>query len=63
VPAEIDRTVTEETLQPRWSDGLMVSFETREPLKFTQQALDSPQRNPDYDSLWQGFENRFAKRV
>ena len=61
VPPQIDREAREAELKPVWRDGLAVSFETREPLKFTEQALGSPQRNQDYDSLWQGFENRFRK--
>ncbi|MGW4599302.1 homogentisate 1,2-dioxygenase [Streptomyces sp. NPDC004457] len=64
VPPEVDRAATEAELKPLWLDGLSVSFETREPLKFTQQALESSRRDLDYDGLWHGgYENRFRKSV
>jgi homogentisate 1,2-dioxygenase len=64
VPPEIDRAATAAELKPVWLDGLAVSFETREPLKFTRQALDAPHRNWDYDGPWQeSYENRFRNSI
>ncbi|AWS43848.1 homogentisate 1,2-dioxygenase [Streptosporangium sp. 'caverna'] len=62
VVPEADSAATQAELRPERIDGhLMCAYETRLPLKFTRQALDSERRHPDYDSLWQGFERRFGR--
>ena len=51
-----------EKLEPRYlADTLAFMFESSLVYRPTKFALDSPQRQADYDSCWAGFQNLFAK--
>ncbi len=51
-------------LEPRYlADTLAFMFESSLVYRPTKFALESPQRQADYDSCWAGFKNLFAKSV
>ncbi len=51
-------------LEPRYlADTLAFMFESSLVYRPTKFALESPQRQADYDSCWAGFKNLFAKPV
>jgi homogentisate 1,2-dioxygenase len=54
---------SKESLEPRKiEDTLAFMFEARWPIIPTAQAMESSQRQPDYDNVWAGFRKLFTSK-
>ena len=57
--ATFDKASHAELTPQRIGDTLAFMFESRHVFRPTRQALEASNLQPNYDSVWQGFENRF----
>jgi homogentisate 1,2-dioxygenase len=55
-----DRATQADTTKPnKVADTMAFMFETRTLLRPTRYAMESPQRQADYDECWQGLSKHF----
>ncbi len=58
--ATFEKASAADTRAPDYiEDTMAIMFETPVIIHATQQALESPHRQPDYPQVWQGFKKYF----